>query len=197
MFPLFHLQSPTSLSYIYHGEIFAWEGVESWTDLLSFGWTRSWWSVLTAVAITCLLSIWSTASDTSIMYGMVIIIFFFQSLFSLICCFLFSSFYCFVIPLYFFLSLLWKTNRYIHTLWGHYWQELTHVSSLLASCYSRIFIYMNKATSDCFVNLSPIFTIFSILVNNDIICMLIHFGGRGHHFWRTLCVTIVTKLLYY
>ena len=28
---------------------------------------------------------------------------------------------------------------------------------------------MNKATSDCIVNVIPIFTIFSILINNDIV----------------------------
>ena len=28
-------------------------------------------------------------------------------------------------------------------------------------------IFLNKATSDCFVNLRPIFTAFSVLVNND------------------------------
>ena len=58
-------------------------------------------------------------------------------------------------------------------------------------------IFMNKATYDLFVNLSPIFTIFSILVNNVIVHMSHHFGCHGYNFGGNLHVTIVTKLLYY
>ena len=57
-------------------------------------------------------------------------------------------------------------------------------------------IFLNKATSDCFINLSPIFTIFSIPVDNDTVYMSHHFGCHGNHFGWNLCVTIVTQLLY-
>ena len=42
-------------------------------------------------------------------------------------------------------------------------------------------IFLNKATSDCFVNLSPIVTIFSIQVNNYIVHISHHFGCHGNH----------------
>ena len=57
-------------------------------------------------------------------------------------------------------------------------------------------IFRNKATSDHFVNLSPVFTIFNILVNNDTVNMSHNFGCQGNYFVRNLCVTIVTKLYY-
>ena len=50
-------------------------------------------------------------------------------------------------------------------------------------------IFLNKASSDYFVNLSPVFTIFSILVNNDIVHMSHNFGCQGSHFVENLCVT--------
>ena len=56
-------------------------------------------------------------------------------------------------------------------------------------------IFLNKATSEGFMNLSPIFTIFNILVNNDTVHMWHNFGCHGNHFGGILCVTIVTKLL--
>ena len=37
-------------------------------------------------------------------------------------------------------------------------------------------IFLNKATCDCFINLSPIFTTFNFLVNNHIVHMAHHFG---------------------
>ena len=58
-------------------------------------------------------------------------------------------------------------------------------------------IFWNKATSNCFVNLSPIFTLFSILVNNNVVHITHHFGCNGNHFGGNLCVIIVTKLLCY
>ena len=42
-----------------------------------------------------------------------------------------------------------------------------------------------------FVNLSPIFAIFDIPVNNDIAH---DFGCYGNHFGRKLCIVIVTKI---
>ena len=54
-----------------------------------------------------------------------------------------------------------------------------------------------QGSSDCFVNLSPIFTIFSFPVNNDTVQMSHHFGCHGNYFGRSLCVTIDTKLLNY
>ena len=58
----------------------------------------------------------------------------------------------------------------------------------------KIFIY--KATSDCFINLSRIVFIFCILANNNIVHMSHHFGCHGNHFDGNLFVTIDTKLLY-
>ena len=54
-------------------------------------------------------------------------------------------------------------------------------------------IFLNKETSDCFVNLGPILTIYSIPANNDTVHMSHYFGCHGNHF----CVTIDTKLLNY
>ena len=55
--------------------------------------------------------------------------------------------------------------------------------------------YLIMLTCDCnFVNLSSIFTIFSILVNNDIVDMPHDFGSYGNYFVRKLCVTIPTKI---
>ena len=52
-----------------------------------------------------------------------------------------------------------------------------------------------KATYGCsFVNLRQIFTIFEILVNNDIVGRSHYFGCHGNHFGRKFCVTIVTKI---
>ena len=48
-------------------------------------------------------------------------------------------------------------------------------------------IILNQSTSDCFVNLSRIFTIFSIHINNDTVHMLYNFGCHGNHFGRNLC----------
>ena len=47
-------------------------------------------------------------------------------------------------------------------------------------------IFLNKGTSDCVINLSPFFTIFSIPVNNDTVRMSHHFGCHGHHFGVTI-----------
>ena len=55
-------------------------------------------------------------------------------------------------------------------------------------------MFLNKAISDCFVNLSPIFTIFiifSILVNNGKGHISHHFGCHENHFGMNLCFTIV------
>ena len=51
-------------------------------------------------------------------------------------------------------------------------------------------IFPNKATSACFVNLSPIFTIFNILVNNDIVHRSHHFGCHGVFSILTRCVEL-------
>ena len=51
-------------------------------------------------------------------------------------------------------------------------------------------IFVNKGTSDCFVNLCPILIIFRILVSNDRVHL-------SHHFGRNVCVTIDTKYLNY
>ena len=56
-------------------------------------------------------------------------------------------------------------------------------------------IFQNEATSDCFVNLSPILSLFSTQFNNDIVHMLHNFGCYGNHFGGNVCVTIVTNLL--
>ena len=56
-------------------------------------------------------------------------------------------------------------------------------------------IFLNKETSDCFVNLSVILIIFRILVNYDRVHLLHHFGCHGIHFGGNVCVTIDTKLL--
>ena len=89
------------------------------------------------------------------------------------------------------------TSCFCHTLY----QNITslHMCVKVKSCKIVVLlkIFLNKATSDYFVNLSPIFTIFSILVNNGIVHMSHHFGCHGYHCGRNLCVTIVTKLLYY
>ena len=54
---------------------------------------------------------------------------------------------------------------------------------------------MPSYTSDCsFANSSPIFTIFEILVNNDMVDRSHDFGYHGNHFDRKICVTLVTKM---
>ena len=55
-------------------------------------------------------------------------------------------------------------------------------------------IFLNKATSNRFGSLSPI---FSIPVNNDKVDISHNFGCHGHHFDGKLCAMIVTKILYY
>ena len=56
-------------------------------------------------------------------------------------------------------------------------------------------IWLNKAIYNCrFANLCPIFTIFGILVNNDIIGRSNDFGCHGNHFGGKICVTIITKM---
>ena len=57
-------------------------------------------------------------------------------------------------------------------------------------------IFLNKATSDCFVNLSPIFTIFNIMVNDDVVHISHHFGCHENYFGMNLCVSMVNKLYY-
>ena len=47
-------------------------------------------------------------------------------------------------------------------------------------------IFVNKGTSDYFVNLSPILTIFRILVNNGRV-HLSHDGCHGNHFGGNVC----------
>ena len=55
-------------------------------------------------------------------------------------------------------------------------------------------IVLNKATSDCtFVNLSPIFTIFHILANNDIVDISHDLSCHGNLLAGNY-VTIVTKI---
>ena len=58
---------------------------------------------------------------------------------------------------------------------------------------------LNKATYHCsFANSSPVFTIFGILVNNDIVDWSHDFGCHGTHFGGGKYVTIVTKMgIYY
>ena len=51
-------------------------------------------------------------------------------------------------------------------------------------------IFLNEATSDYFINLCQIFTIFRILVNYDNVHMSHHFGCHGNHFGKNVCVTI-------
>ena len=58
-------------------------------------------------------------------------------------------------------------------------------------------LLLNKATSQCFVNLSQIFKIFSILVNDNIVYMPHNFGCYENHFGGKICVTIDIKLLHY
>ena len=59
-------------------------------------------------------------------------------------------------------------------------------------------IFLNKTHYDCsFISLSPIFTIFSILVNNNIVNMSHDCGCHGNHFGSKLYVTIVTTILYH
>ena len=54
---------------------------------------------------------------------------------------------------------------------------------------------LNKATCDCsFANSSPIFVIFGIVVNNDIVDRSHDFGCHGNHFGGKICFTIVTKM---
>ena len=54
---------------------------------------------------------------------------------------------------------------------------------------------LNKAIYNCrFANLSQIFTIFGILVNNDIVYRSHDLGCYGTHFGGEICVTIVTKI---
>ena len=67
--------------------------------------------------------------------------------------------------------------------------------SLTLSIQTYMKIFLNKATSDCAINLSPNVTIFSITVNNYIVHMSHNFRCHGNHFGRNLCVIIVTKLL--
>ena len=45
-----------------------------------------------------------------------------------------------------------------------------------------------------FVNLSPISTVFGILVNTDIVDRTHDFGCHGIHFGGKICFTIVTKM---
>ena len=55
---------------------------------------------------------------------------------------------------------------------------------------------LNKAIYNCsFANLSPIFILFGILVNKDIVDRSHDFGCSGNHFGRKVCVTIVTKMV--
>ena len=44
---------------------------------------------------------------------------------------------------------------------------------------------------------SPIFTIFRILVNNDSVHLSYHYGCHRNHFGGNVCVTIDTKVLNY
>ena len=83
---------------------------------------------------------------------------------------------------------------HIQTLLSHSW--LRHFTSVLKSDKIGVLlnIFMNKATSTCFVNLIPIFTIFSIPVNIEIVHMSHHFGSQGNNVGGNLCVTIVTNL---
>ena len=50
-------------------------------------------------------------------------------------------------------------------------------------------VFLNKGPSDCFVNLSPIFTIFTIVVNNDSVHLSHHFSCHGNRFGGNVCVT--------
>ena len=54
-------------------------------------------------------------------------------------------------------------------------------------------IFLNKANSNWFINLSPIFFIFYFPVSNDVVHISCHFGCHGNHLGRTLWVTIITK----
>ena len=54
-------------------------------------------------------------------------------------------------------------------------------------------IFLNKANSNCFINLRPIFIIFNVPVSNDVVHISCNFGCHGHHLGRTLCVTIIIK----
>ena len=61
-------------------------------------------------------------------------------------------------------------------------------------CYCKIAVLvkllLNKATCYCsFVNLSPIFTILRIPMNNDIVDISHDFGCVGNHVGVILCVT--------
>ena len=57
-------------------------------------------------------------------------------------------------------------------------------------------ILLNKAIYNCrFANLSPIFTIFGILVNNDIVDRSHDFGCHENHFGGKICVTIVNDII--
>ena len=56
-------------------------------------------------------------------------------------------------------------------------------------------IVLNKGTSDgSFVNLNPIFTIFSILVNYDIVHMSHHFGCQRNRFIVKLHMYVLPQL---
>ena len=83
-----------------------------------------------------------------------------------------------------------------HINWAGQW----HWSDIKAKSVQIVVllnIFLNKGTSDSFVNLSPIFTIFRMPVNNYTVHMSYHFGCHGNHFGGNLCVTIDTKLLNY
>ena len=56
-------------------------------------------------------------------------------------------------------------------------------------------ILLNRAIyNSCFANLSPIFTIFVILVNDDTVDRSYDYGSHGNYFGEKICVTIVTKM---
>ena len=71
-----------------------------------------------------------------------------------------------------------------------------HVKAKSGQIVALLKIFLNKGTFDCFVNLSPILTIFNIPVNNDTVHMSHHFSCHGNHFGKNLCVTMDIKLLY-
>ena len=61
-------------------------------------------------------------------------------------------------------------------------------------CFYRKYYLIKQFITVVFSNLSPMFTIFGIPVNNDIVVRSHDFGCHGTHFGMKICVTIVTKM---
>ena len=100
-------------------------------------------------------------------------------------------------------TLLASMQTWLHTYIGNPVTILCliHVQLITGTCMLGQYycfckkILLNKAIYNCsFANLSSIFSIFGILVNNGIVDKSNDFRFHGNHFGGKICVTIVTKM---